>query len=127
MGKMIYLAGPITGVGDSARGWRANAIQMLEAYGFKAIDPLVVEAATITPSAVVELDYAWISKSSGIIARVDTPSWGTAMELVYAYNKGIPVVAWGDVSHVSPWLLFHTSIIKPTLTEAVDHLKEILQ
>ena len=126
MTKLIYLAGPITGVGDDARGWRSNAIPMLEEHGFTAIDPLVVEAATITPAAVVQLDYAWISKSVGIIARVDRPSWGTAMELVYAFNQGIPVVAWGDVPHVSPWLLHHITTLKPTLVEAIEHLREIL-
>lgn len=124
--KMIYLAGPITGVGEDAKGWRESVMPKLKELGYRGIDPLVVEAATITPQAVVQLDYAWIEKSSAILARVDRPSWGTAMELVYAHHRRIPVVGWGDVPSPSPWLSHHLTVLKPTLDEALDYLKGIL-
>lgn len=124
--KHVYLAGPITGVGDDARNWRTSAIFLLEQNGHKGIDPLVVEAATITPEAVVALDYAWIEKSDAVLARVDIPSWGTAMELVYAHNLKIPVIGFGRIEKPSPWLFHHLTVHKPDLASGVDYLKGIL-
>lgn len=125
MSKYIYLAGPITGV-DTAADWRKLACQLLEPHGLSGIDPLVVEAKTITPEQVVQLDYAWIERSSGIIARVDQPSWGTAMELVYAHGFKMPIIGWGNIEKPSPWLFHHLTKHVPYLGEAVALIKELV-
>lgn len=124
---MIYLAGPITGVGDEARGWRIHAARMMPGT-WQAIDPLVIEAASMNPEYIVQLDYSWLERSSGVICRVDRPSWGTAMELAYARQLNLPVVGFGTIEGTpSPWLLFHVNKIVPTLAEAIDTLKGILK
>lgn len=123
MSKYIYLAGPITGSND-AREWRKTACGLL-APQLEGIDPLVVEAATITPEQVVRLDYSWIERSSGVIARVDYPSWGTAMELVYAYGLKMPIIGWGEIVKPSPWLFHHLTKHVVGLGDAIDLMKEL--
>lgn len=125
MNKYIYLAGPITGVGEEAREWRGRAQRLLP-QDWQGIDPLVVEAHTVTPEAIVALDYAWIEKSHAVLARVDQPSWGTAMELVYAHNLKLPIVGFGQIEKPSPWLFHHLTVHKPDLASGIDYLKGLL-
>ena len=123
MKQAVYLAGAITGVED-ANVWRTEATRVLESLGFEVINPVLVEAKTITDSEVVLFDYRAILKSAMILVDARAPSWGTAMELLFAFQNDIPAIAWGieDPSKVSPWLRRHTSAIEPSLRHVFFNL-----
>lgn len=67
----------------------------------------------------VGADLADIAASNMVLVNATRPSWGTAMEIVYARQAGCSVVAFtGAGASVSPWLRYHCDEIRPTLEEA---------
>lgn len=107
--RYVYLAGSINGDPDP-RTWRLAAAEMLP-KGWEALDPMAHEVDYEKPADIIRLDYGLILKSQAIIANVARPSWGTAMELAYAYANSRPVFAFGvrdsEWSALSPWLRHH--------------------
>lgn len=72
---------------------------------------------------IIEGDLLDISHSDIILVNATRPSWGTAMEVRHSFaEKGKVVVTWCPGS-VSPWLRGHSTVILPTLPEAVDYIK----
>jgi nucleoside 2-deoxyribosyltransferase len=122
--KHFYLAGSITHA-DGASSWRQEAANNAPA-GWLALDPMVFELArNVTPKEIVKLDYGLIMKSSAVIVKVEEPSWGTAMELAFAKQHAIPVIAFlGERAKFiwekqSPWLRYHVSKVVPDLPGAL--------
>jgi nucleoside 2-deoxyribosyltransferase len=75
---------------------------------------------------IVELDKLAIRKCHAVLARPIKPSFGTAMEIHYAWTLGIPVVLWLDGTHsVSPWLRYHSTSIVATIEDAVSIIRKI--
>ena len=69
--------------------------------------------------AIVAGDLCDIDTAAAVLVRLDAPSWGTAMELRYAYaERKIPVVGFGRTT--SPWVLAHTTAIFSQLDAAVQ-------
>lgn len=125
MTKHFYLAGSITHADDAA-SWRQEAAANAPA-GWLALDPLVFELAkNVSPAEIVKLDYGLIMKSSAVIVKVDKPSWGTAMELAFARQHGIPVIAIFEEGFVwsqqSPWLRHHVTLRRTDLPSALTAL-----
>ena len=120
----IYLAGPVTHSNDP-NGWRDIATSILETWPrFEAINPLTVEARVKTDAEIVALDYRWILDSRAILAEVFEPSWGTAMEIAFAKQHGIPVFAWGKhPDKCSPWLRHHATKIDYSMSGAINTLR----
>jgi nucleoside 2-deoxyribosyltransferase len=123
--KTVYLAGPIHGVKDP-HTWRRYVIDKLP-DGWAALNPLDIERFVHgdDAAALVQTDLNYICKCDALLALVDTPSWGTAMEIRFAKTWGIPVIGWkpsGNVDRVSPWLEYHCTLITPTLAEAINFL-----
>ena len=122
MTKYFYLAGSITHAHDPS-SWRREAATNAPA-GWQALDPLVFELArNVTPAEIVKLDYGLILKSSAIVVKIDKPSWGTGMELAFARQHDIAVIAFhdGEVAWMqqSPWLRHHVSRVCDDLTGAL--------
>ena len=123
---MIYLAGPIFGCSDQdAKGWRTLAKELLGAAN--VLDPMDRDYRGIEDANVqklVEDDLHDIAKCSALLVKANEPSWGTAMELVYARQMGKPVVAFNTNRKVSPWLRYHASVYY-TLEDALIAVKEL--
>lgn len=71
---------------------------------------------------IVEGDKADILASDAVIALVETPSAGTSMEIYFAWQQQIPVIAITP-GRVSPWIRYHSSVVVASLAEAMAALQ----
>lgn len=120
---LVYLAGPINGCSDAeCFDWRAAATKVLGAD--RVFNPMCRdyrgrEAGNAV--AIVEQDKIDIFNSTDVLVHFDRPSVGTAMEVYYAWQIGRRVwVANVSGAPPSPWLVFHSRCISPSLASAVD-------
>jgi|ERR1035437_320140 nucleoside 2-deoxyribosyltransferase len=116
-----YLCGGIFGLDDAqAIDWRELAKQELKT---ETLDPMRRDYRGKQDDHVdkiVEQDLEDIKKSDFLIVNATIPSWGTAMEIPYAYAMGKKVVAFTGEGRVSPWLRYHCNggIVR-TIEEAI--------
>ncbi len=123
----LYLAGPIHGCTDEeCRDWRQRVRVAVHPY-WKAFDPMrhdyrgrEVEMAR----RIVELDKEDIRKCDAVLVDYPGPSVGTSMEVLLAWQMGIPVyvVAHPDTP-MSPWLTYHVTDIFHSLDDAITFLR----
>jgi nucleoside 2-deoxyribosyltransferase len=123
--KTVYLAGPITEDADP-RTWRENVAAQLPP-GWQAIDPVKIEFALRNPREIVDTDLTAIEECDAVLALVDRPSWGTAMEIFYSHELGIPVIGWMPKPNgrpLSPWLTLHCNVIVRDFADAMTYLQK---
>lgn len=117
----VYLCGGINGLSDAAcRDWREQAKAVLP----HTLDPLRRDyrgREDEAVSAIVAGDLADIGDCDALLVNATRPSWGTAMEIVYAYKIGKRIVAFTGGGSVSPWLRYHCEVVR-TLDEALGLL-----
>lgn len=122
--RLVYLCGPIHGLNDQdCRFWRNKAKELLGAKNIMCVDPMSNDNRGREGkfgSQLVELDKKWIMSCDTILANCWTPSYGTAMEVHFAWQQHKKVVV--VTNHTSPWLHYHSSIIVPTIEDAIDQL-----
>lgn len=127
MRKTVYLCGPINGCTDAqAADWR-EAVKTALAGRYDIKDPMNRdyrgrESEPEIPEQIVEADKADIRESDIVLAMARRPSWGTAMEILYADEHGKTVLAINDAPTISPWLACHSSRVFSTLGGALVHL-----
>lgn len=117
----VYLAGPILGCSDAeAIDWREEAKR--ELVGLDFLDPMVRDYRGREAEAfaeIVEGDKDDIDTSDVMLAMCPRPSVGTSMEVLYAWQRAMPVVVVAPPgAPVSPWLRYHASEVVETLAEA---------
>lgn len=122
----VYLAGAIFGKSDNeCKYWRKTVAAALANVGAEALDPMSRDyrgRELENKEAIVNDDLRDIRNSDIVFVRADTPSWGTAMELVYAKQMGKFVCAWGVPEKVSPWLVMHSTVCERTFDDALAAL-----
>ncbi len=123
----VYLAGPIFQCEDhECIDWREAAKLLLD--GIQVIDPMVSDYRGKTDencAKIVEQDKADIDASDVVLVNYVKPSAGTAMEMLYARERGRKVfVVCGD-DEVSPWIRYHAKGVFKTLGEAVLHIRKL--
>ena len=116
MPKLFYLAGPINACTDEeANKWRDECKSNL-GHAFEFLDPMARDyrgSESQNAAAIVEGDLRDISSVNAIIVNAERPSWGTAMELSYAYYVAKkPIYAVCSSDKPSPWLAYHTTLFK---------------
>lgn len=122
----IYLCGAINGcTDDEAVTWRERVKRELAGL-FVFVDPMVRDYRGREDDCVAEIvqgDMADIDRSDIVLVNAERPSWGTAMEIRIAHERGkvIHVVCGAD--RISPWLRFHASRIDRSLSEAISGLQ----
>lgn len=126
--KTVYLCGGINGLSDDeCRNWRETTKQALSAC-FIFLDPMRRDYRGQEAESVNEIvhgDIADIQASDIILANATKPSWGTAMEIRFAFTAGKVILAVA-VPPISPWLAYHSSGgIVPSLESAIDHLRRL--
>lgn len=120
----IYLCGGINGLSDAdAKNWREEAKTRLKDH--ECIDPMRRDYRGVEYQHVDEIvkeDLKDIIDSDFILVNATRPSWGTAMELVYAQLHGKIVIAIVDITelNISPWLMYHTDHIENDLGMACN-------
>lgn len=73
---------------------------------------------------IVRGDKTDIESCDCLLAYCPKPSFGTAMEVFFAWQLGKLVIVVNESPKVSPWIRYHASIIKPSIAEAVEYLKK---
>ena len=123
----VYLAGPINGCADEeCKKWRLFARQMLEPI-HAVIDPMDFDCRGREgdmAADIIKHDLERLDEADLVLVNAERPSWGTAMELVYARQGGKPAIAFVGLprSCVSPWLRGHLAKVCGTLPQACFHI-----
>lgn len=124
--KTVYLAGPIHGKSDQeCKGWRIKARSALEAAGHRVLDPMERDYRGREMESVDQIvggDLFDISNCDCLLVNAEHPSWGTAMELAYAFGYGKGAVAFTGGAAVNPWLKYHCDSVCRTMEEAVSEV-----
>ncbi len=132
----IYLAGSsydspeIIGL-DPNYDWRCQAVSRLGSYGLSVINPIEISFAAMDPANINETEsdkdprvvraLDLIDQSDALLANINLSSYGTAMEIFYAYNKGKMVTVVGP-SPFSPWILAHSKACFGNIDSALDYI-----
>lgn len=150
---LVYLAGPIAGIsGMDAADWREEAMFQLSGRGIETLNPLRSKHALNKPAKISTNfhDYRHLGAfytSAGIMARdfgdvkradavlmnllgTVRPSFGTIMELAWAYAMQKPVVvaieAAGNLHDGHPMIHEAMPFRVETLDEAIDAVAVVL-
>ncbi len=130
MTPAIYLSGstiqPVEQIGPIADAdWRMLAMTKLQLYGFRVLNPL--ELSWPATGHELELDSQvrraldLIGQCDALLANISKPSYGTAMEMFYAYRQGKMVTVIG-MPPFSPWVLSHSQARFRDIDKALDYL-----
>ena len=129
----IYLAGPIGGCTDSeCNDWRDSVIKRMGVkYHIRnPMDRDYRDQYTDIAMApeIVELDKRDINESDIIIANITKHSSGTAMEIMYAWERQKVIVAIANSGvDLSPWHIYHSTKIMYSLKQAMDWIEEMVR
>jgi len=122
--KLVYLAGPIFGKSDDeCFAWRNEAREKLNAKNILSVNPFMRDYRGIETEhsdKIVTTDKGWIMSCDTVLAYCVEPSFGTAMEVLFAWEQRKFIVAVSK--HGSPWLHYHADHVVPDLHTAVDLL-----
>lgn len=127
--KIAYLCGPINGCTDEeCNNWRDLFASL---WPGATLNPMRRDYRGKEQEAfrdIVELDKIDVMNSDVIVVSYDKPSVGTSMEVLYAWERGKPVivVARPD-TNISPWLRYHSHRIVHSYADAVAAAGEILK
>ena len=122
---IVYLCGGINGLTDAdAKDWREAAKARLS----RTLDPMRRDYRGKESTSVAEIvgwDLRDIVEAHCVLAMCAKPSWGTAMEIWFASNRGTPVFSVVPAGRpVSPWLAY-CSRVCPSLDAAIDKILEL--
>ena len=124
----VYLAGPIEYLPyREANAWRGYATAVLELHSpsIEALNPsLEINRDEHTDEEIVNICNKLVESSDVILADISrkVQSSGTPMEIKHAYERGIPVIAFGETK--SPHLRTYANIF-PTVQKALRHILEV--
>lgn len=123
--RRCYLAGPINGCSDDqAASWRIWAGHHLSLRGWIALDPMRRDHRGHDLAAmnerIVQSDLEDIELADAVIAKPWKPSVGTSMEIAIAHRMGKRVAIVGRREELSPWIIYHSSTIVPSVGEAIS-------
>lgn len=135
----VYLAGPITGTDPSAADWRNSTEAELLLEGIRVVRPSAmslyqdlynIPSPKQAGMILTVRDYNMTTKSDVVLANFEgstTGSIGTAIELGWASESGVPIVGVvpkGNV-HEHPMVLSVLSFRAHTLVEGVRIVKAL--
>lgn len=115
----VYLAGPINGCDDDdCKVWREVAKMFLPIIIYDPMDRDFRGKEATNVDVIVKGDLKDIGRSAFVIVNAKRPSWGTAMEIAYAYKRGKIIYAFGAGDKPSPWLVYHCDKMFPSVEQA---------
>lgn len=121
----VYLCGPINGCSDDeAMSWRKTATEKLSPF-CEVVDPMARDYRGVevgNEAQIVEGDKRDIEQCDAVLVNAIRPSWGTAMEVLYASQQAKRVIAFVGWNKVSPWLTYHCEYVFPDLQDALSAL-----
>lgn len=126
----VYLSGAISNAPDHGVEWREDVknqvsdfVEPCDPIDFHDFDPK--EDPTVTDHDLVRKDKLEIADSDILFVnwQSNVQKVGTPMEIMYAYNLGVPVIVWhSDCVHedLSPWIRHHASFMFERLEDAIE-------
>ena len=131
----IYLSGGIANLDyHQVHGWREVCKDHYRGFPIRLIDPTRNDyrseengISLALARQIAKRDKMDIMDSDITLAYCPRPSWGTAMEIIYAFEKGKWVVVVCDSPAPSPWLLAHADILVKTFEEAWHEIGGIIE
>ena len=132
--KGIYLAGGIMHLTQSQiHHWRQQV--MIELQGsFRIYDPTVrkykYDSLFGGANEIVTIDKMDINNSDIVLVNASKSSWGTAMEIMYAYMKEKIIICFtdeSDMSKISPWIIYHSTKVYESLEDAMTYIDKHLK
>ncbi len=128
MQTKIFLSGAIEDVGSYAHGWRIVASKLLEARGFKTVNPLhyAIEEQGCEPKEIVDKNL-FLQKNCDILLVEYTLLYrayiGTDFEMTWAHLNNQPVIVWTHQSLMNrTYLKFLSTKLALSLEEAVEYI-----
>ena len=129
----IYLAGPIAHT-DDATDWRQDLIDQHSGVEFaNPLDEYTPDDASNPHlhSDIVDSDKQQIEASDALLVGYEAVrSVGTPMEVLFAYERDMPVAIWlrdqTPLSDLSPWYHYHSEFITSKPGNAVAYLEREL-
>ena len=129
-----YLSGPIDNCTSAEiKDWRNFLKKEYPQYHW--YDPL--DLTDNAKESVIEKDFSKIiPKEKQMIVNSDfmivypwKPSSGTSMEVMFAYDHKIPVIAIKDPNqlYLSPWITYHCIHVANTFKDAMEALDQFLE
>ena len=114
----VYLGGPINGCTDEeAHGWREATKPTIEEHGHEWVDPMTRDyrGRELEPGIAAEIvngDKIDIDGCDLLLMNAPKPSYGTAMEILYGWQRGKRViVVLPEGATPSPWVLHHSEAV----------------
>lgn len=109
--------------------WRSMAMTKLQRYGVQVVNPLELTWSGIdSPEIISEGSESRIRRAlelidqcDALLANLNRSSYGTAMEMFYAFRRGKFVTVVGQ-SPYSPWVLSHSQARFCDINDAIDYI-----
>jgi len=122
--KPVYLAGPIESCTDKENyGWRIFAQRFLDRPVI--IPDVVKEESDDYMNSIIIPDKKLILSSRVVLANCWKISAGTSMEILFAWEKKIPVITIGDhLISINPWISGHSTHVMKDLSYACTFINE---
>jgi len=121
----VYLCGPIhSQTAYECTHWRGIARSYIESAGHAVRDPMDRDfrgREEECSGEIVAGDLDDIEQSNVVLVNANRPGWGTAMEVLYAHQRGKRVVAFASHTNaptLSPWLREHTEDVYESVHSA---------
>lgn len=141
-GFEVYLGGPIMNAPDDGFGWRNQLVEdypdiwfnnpldffdrdVVESISQPTFDTELNGDAPLIDSELVSEDKFFLAKSDALFVGLsDVPARGTSMEILFAYQRDIPVYVWlrDDQETLSNWLSHHAKFISHNRDETMQAL-----
>ena len=124
--RLVYLAGPIYEQDDTCVRWRKATHKLLMKKNIMCLKPTDAdyrgrETIAGIPEQIVKRDKTDIMTCDTLLAKCDHPSYGTAMEIMFAWSLHKQIIVL--TNSYSPWIRYHADHIFPTVDEAINNLQ----
>jgi nucleoside 2-deoxyribosyltransferase len=124
----VYLCGRINGcTDDDCKAWRENAKLLLASQ--EVIDPMRRDYRGVESMHVHDIikeDKSDIDNSDVLLVWIDEPSFGTAMEIMYAFNERKSIVVVNNIGKaLSPWVVGHATKVFYSLEAACEYIDNL--
>jgi nucleoside 2-deoxyribosyltransferase len=125
----VYVGGPIGKMTiQEANQWREEATEYLGRHGIKTYNPLrgkvEAERGSYTRDEIILRDKNDIKKSDIVLVYWPEKciSNGTAMEILYAYEREKIIIFVGEWGKQDIWIDGHVTKFMPDLQSALDYI-----
>ncbi len=130
--KTIYLCGGIKDLSIKEQTeWRDIATKKLQ-LKFLILNPMrrnFRDCEFESQNEITSLDKKDIIDSDILLVNGTKPSWGTAMEIMFAFERHKIIVIFTGVKLKdetnSPWITFHATKCVETLDDAIKYIKKM--